>query len=56
MGQRVGLDMTAVSLSVGVDWVCGSTDWADLQQPIILLRAKVGIEGAGLGLDSRRTM
>ena len=33
----------AVCLGMGVDWVCGTPEWARLQQPLVLMRARVGV-------------
>lgn len=43
------LDMAAVSLSLGVDWIWNVPDWARLYHLLVFPKARVGIEQAMLG-------
>lgn len=52
MGAVTWLDMTTVSLGMGVNWVCGVSAWTRLQHALVLNGARVGIGQAGLGLGT----
>lgn len=47
-----GLGMAEISLGMGMDWVWGVQAWARLKHLLELMRARLGIEWAGLGLIS----
>ena len=44
--------MTATSLGMGVAWVCSVTDWARLQNLLVLMRARIGVGQVELGLGT----
>lgn len=44
--------MTAVCLGMGVDWIWVMLDWARLQHILMLMRGRVGVTQAGLGLGN----
>lgn len=50
------MDMTVVSLGMGVDWIWGVPGWETLQHSFVLVRTRLRVGQAGLSLPLLKHM